>query len=428
MKILYTEIGVRMGKHSPVAIAPKYMESFQCIGSECEENCCHGWRVNIDKQTYKKYRAVKIVPLNDKLKKSLILSDDMSNSDNHASIKLDVNGHCPFLDEKKLCEIQGALGYTYLSKTCQTYPRQYTRKNDEFSLYASLSCPEAARHALLTPDSMHSIQIKLPFHNESEIPLASLIRCSDQSTGLILGLTDYIYEVTKYIFSFSGYKSWEAMLVLGLMVQKVSRYIVDHDVESARALTIDALINFTEPQYLLQAGVLARGLLVDREKQIRLLKGVLNIYFSKNQPRTSYRQTILEAISGMDLDDNDLDRSEASYCDAEVNWFKPFDDAHPHLLKNYLLNDIGKSSFPLGKNRGLETEFIDLAIRFSIIKMTLIGISGLKKGSFCAEDYVRVIYTFSRNVEHSPTFMMELLSLLDKDGLRSIAGAIIMLR
>jgi lysine-N-methylase len=178
----------------------------------------------------------------------------------------------------------------------------------------------------------------------------------------------------------------------------------------------------------LKAGELAQHIDIKRSKQISLLRGVLQIYFSMHFPRTTFRQAILDAMEGIHFDENDLESSELRFCDADEKWFTPFDEAHPYILKNYLLNDIGKSLFPIGKGRGIETEFIDLAVRYSLIKMILVGIAGLKKENFSEADYVHVIYTFSRNIEHNPTFMPELMSLLEKDGLRNIATATLMIR
>ena len=35
-----------MGKFSPLALAPRYLQRFQCVGSACVENCCTGWQVS----------------------------------------------------------------------------------------------------------------------------------------------------------------------------------------------------------------------------------------------------------------------------------------------------------------------------------------------------------------------------------------------
>ena len=31
-------------------ISPKYVEKFKCIGGECEDNCCMGWDIDVDKK------------------------------------------------------------------------------------------------------------------------------------------------------------------------------------------------------------------------------------------------------------------------------------------------------------------------------------------------------------------------------------------
>ena len=417
-----------MGKHSPVVIAPMYMETFQCIGSSCEETCCQGWVITIDKQTYKKYRTIEVRELRDKIKASVVLTENAASADNYAQIKLDDNGSCVFLDEKKLCGIQSKLGASYLSKTCHIYPRSFARKNDEISHYASLSCPEAARKAILDVDAMHLIHLTVPYPNENAVPLASSIQYIGNSAGSLVELSSYIYDTCCFVLRFSMYRSGEAMIVMGLMVQKLTQYLNMPDTESAKASVIERLIQFTDANYLTQAGEFARGITIDRSKQIILLRGVLRTYFSKHQPHSSFKQVILDTMAGIQFDENDLEAAEKRYCEADSKWFTPFDEAHPYLLKNYLLNDLGKNNFPIGKMRGLETEFIDLAVRYSLIKMILVGIAAFKKESFSETDYVRVVYTFSRNIEHNPTFMPELLDLLAEDGLSNIAAATLMMR
>src|ERR1700735_803247 len=38
-------------------IQPRYGSAFHCIGGECEDSCCHGMSVLVDKKTYDKYQA-----------------------------------------------------------------------------------------------------------------------------------------------------------------------------------------------------------------------------------------------------------------------------------------------------------------------------------------------------------------------------------
>ena len=37
---------------------PDYYPSFECIADKCEDTCCAGWQIVIDKETLKKYTKV----------------------------------------------------------------------------------------------------------------------------------------------------------------------------------------------------------------------------------------------------------------------------------------------------------------------------------------------------------------------------------
>ena len=41
------------------ALVPKFVDRFSCIGSACEDTCCSGWQVTIDKKTFNAYKASK---------------------------------------------------------------------------------------------------------------------------------------------------------------------------------------------------------------------------------------------------------------------------------------------------------------------------------------------------------------------------------
>jgi lysine-N-methylase len=98
-------------------LQPEYFKQFVCIGSECEDTCCSGWSISIDRQTKAKYRKVPASTID--------LKAGMSGD----SFK-QKQGNCHFLNEDKLCRIQLALGESYLSETCATYPREHKRVGD----------------------------------------------------------------------------------------------------------------------------------------------------------------------------------------------------------------------------------------------------------------------------------------------------------
>lgn len=38
-------------------LQPHYADAFRCTGSDCDDNCCGGWTVFVDKATHQKYGA-----------------------------------------------------------------------------------------------------------------------------------------------------------------------------------------------------------------------------------------------------------------------------------------------------------------------------------------------------------------------------------
>ena len=37
---------------------PAYYKAFRCIGSDCTENCCIGWEIDVDEDTLAYYKSI----------------------------------------------------------------------------------------------------------------------------------------------------------------------------------------------------------------------------------------------------------------------------------------------------------------------------------------------------------------------------------
>lgn len=115
---------------------PDYYKEFQCIADHCEDTCCAGWQIVIDKETLKKYRKIK-----GSFKKK------MWNSVNwfQGTFKQDKEKRCAFLNEKNLCDLYLSQGEDGFCKTCREYPRHTEEFEGVREITLSISCPEVAR-------------------------------------------------------------------------------------------------------------------------------------------------------------------------------------------------------------------------------------------------------------------------------------------
>lgn len=114
---------------------PYYYPGFSCIGAACEDTCCGGWKIPIDRKSLAEY-----VNTPGRFGKKLKRGIDLSSR----CFRLSGRG-CMFLDTDGLCEIEKELGKDKLCRACRHYPRHMEDYGNLREFTLSLSCPEAAR-------------------------------------------------------------------------------------------------------------------------------------------------------------------------------------------------------------------------------------------------------------------------------------------
>ena len=141
---------------------PDFYDSFHCIGGKCPDNCCIGWELDIDDDTYEYYRSVQ-GPFGERLRENMSGAEKSSESES-VSFRLQVDGRCPFLNSENLCDICLELGPDALCRICTDYPRYSFEWGDTIEKSLTLSCPEAGRLLFLNDIPVHFKEIPL---NES---------------------------------------------------------------------------------------------------------------------------------------------------------------------------------------------------------------------------------------------------------------------
>ncbi len=115
---------------------PDYYTKFHCTADACEDTCCAGWQIVVDKKSLKKYKTFK-----GEFRKRLRRGIDWKNQVFHQKEEK----RCAFLNEKNLCDLYTALGQRNLCRTCRRYPRHIEEFEGVREITLSLSCPEVAK-------------------------------------------------------------------------------------------------------------------------------------------------------------------------------------------------------------------------------------------------------------------------------------------
>ncbi len=117
-------------------VMPSYCKNFKCTASECKDNCCIGWEIDIDEETKAFYDSV-TGSFKDKLSNGI--------ADGETPCFKLKNERCAFLNGNNLCEIYINLGSEHLCQICRDHPRYYEWFEDRIEGGIGLCCEEAAR-------------------------------------------------------------------------------------------------------------------------------------------------------------------------------------------------------------------------------------------------------------------------------------------
>lgn len=410
-------------KYQKVLI-PHYMKDFHCIGPDCEDSCCRGWRVMIDEDSYKKYRKVKDPELRLLLDKRITRNRSNPSSLNYAKIKLDSEGCCPFISETGLCRIQLSLGEEALSITCTTYPRIYSSINGVLEKSATLSCPEAGRLALLNKELMEFDYIEEAIDRTSE---KSII--DTHALAVANKPQRYFWELRIFtidVLQNRAYTLSERLIFLGLFYQKLAEVVETGQIEGIPHLIAD-YTNLMESDACRE--VLTDSISANPAIQMELLKELADQRLLQGISNPRYMECYVQFLKGVAYTgDATVEEITERYLEAYRDYYLPFMQEREYILENYLVNYVFKNRYPFSGEKELFDNYVMMVIHYAMIKMHLIGMAAYHKDSFNEELVIKLIASFARVVEHNNAYLRRIHDLLKANGFTNMAYMAILIQ
>jgi lysine-N-methylase len=401
-----------------------YADKFKCIGPACEDTCCQGWSVPIDRAAWDKYQSLPESPLRVLIDAAVLrepqsLDEDASvNSPVFAKIRMNESNQCPLLTEEHLCRVQAELGEELLSHTCATYPRIVHSIGGVKETALTFSCPEAARLVLLTPNLL-----------VGEDALGARISGADDKTHV-----DFwqIRAVVLNLVRGRIYPLWQRMFLLDMLCRRLDS-IARGELKQTVAtflLEFEAAVNTGA------LGSAMDALPADRTAQLDMVLRLAGLMLHKSNVRPRFVDCVHAFTSGIgNVPGATLESLAANFSLADARFYAPFMDRHPHIMENFLLNTILRCQFPFGKAGMLQgakpdkaREFALLAAQFALMRGLLIGVAGHQREAFTTEDVVHAVQAASKHFEHHPEFLDMAYALLKEKEMDGQRGLAILLR
>jgi lysine-N-methylase len=380
---------------------PKYFDAFRCIGADCEDTCCSGWGVLVDRDTWDKYQNLPGSRIKGKLLTGIVeINPAGSSAVNYARFRME-GPVCPALEDG-LCSIQKALGESNIPDLCSTFPRVLNAVGGVMEKSLHLSCPEAARLVLNDPEAM--IVDERPEDGAS-------VRSG--AVGFMEGDSDQrLNRIRSRMIGWIQQRSlplWQRITVLGFAIDRlagVDLSIAESVLEDyLRHLTADSFAEIFQTQKTDPAHRL--------ETVLDLVVGRISSDYTVPRFLECYRDFMLGLAWTPECS---MEQLAARYAFAAEKHLRPFLQRHEHLLENYVANYIFRTVFPYrsrlpGKKlevdcsrESMKHSFVLLSVHYAMVRTLLTGMAALYKDELHVDHAVKLVQSYSKAFLHSTAF------------------------
>ncbi|MDU1054936.1 flagellin lysine-N-methylase [Clostridium baratii] len=389
---------------------PKYLKEFKCIGGECEDSCCIGWDIDIDKITFRQYYKVKDQEMKKMFQKNVHNNEYCQAPDvDYGKVKLKKDKRCPFLDECNYCIIQSKLGEEYLSNVCTSFPRILNKIDGYYEMSLDVSCPEAARILLLKEEGIEfeeneenlgkhiiSSEIDTKSKEFKNLPIKYFKEIRDLSIKIIKNRK---FDLNRRLYILGEFIN-ELEEELKYNYENVQRFIKEYDINSVKDP-----YEKDDFSYLLQ---------VDFFKKTMKYLNILNEVDS-----LSFKDYTREVMTGFNFEDDNISKYANVYIEAFEEYSKEYIIKNSFIFENYLVNFIYNYMFPFSENQSVFDGYIMLLMRYSFIRFYLVGKYIVNKNE-SKEEIARFIQVFSKSIGHHRNYLVNLLKYIKEKEFNNI--------
>lgn len=386
------------------ALMPRFVERFRCIGASCEDTCCSGWSIHIDKKTYKAYRN-HTHPALKRVTACVRRVDDSAMPGMYGVLPIvGSENHCPALQDG-MCAVQAVAGASYLSDTCDTYPRINRIINGHAEQSMSLSCPEAARLALLAEDAFDFVEAPASVREGTLHPVPAV-------AGMTQEVMNDIRMLCMNLMRTRELALWQRLALLGALCEALDGHLaaarqgdvptlLDDFVRAIQEGELIAALEPVQPDYGAQAMVFA------------------TLWSSKGfDGPSSFQQRHMTSIAAGLGGDADGQVSADKLVTAYIRGLHRLDSAlaeAPWMLEHFVLNEMFSQQFPFSAPR-LYDCYLRLVARVGLLRLLLAAQCNTDDDLPAPATLAATVQLQSRRFQHNAGFAAQVNQSLHDSG------------
>ncbi|GLR08314.1 lysine-N-methylase [Mixta theicola] len=385
-------------------ITPNFYKKFKCAGSECLNDCCHGWNIYIDKKTHEKYINSPDEEIKTIAKSSLKLAKGGKNK--YSIIHFDENGKCPFFTADKLCKIHQKMGGDSLSNTCAGYPRRTDSWGDQLRHNMTMSCSEVVRLVLFEQESMLQ-------HEETNL-IATAAKTTLASRH-ILGQKNQLIHLFAWNLIAAQSSSIEAnLLALAQFILYLQRINFDLSgrLSEAEAFYEELIVALNRGQLVANSNTNEQSALLKLRAVMAIFKDNINTTVRNYSLRDNYI-LIADYLSGAET--ADIAAMQAKFTEINQQWQQLCTVSclkEPYVMRNYLHYQLYSSWFP-GKDLALiMRKFYRIVMDYFFLKFSL-AVKSLQQ-EIKQDDVVELFADYYQYINHSSSMADKLDKAIDE--------------
>jgi len=383
-------------------IYPEYLDEFKCIGGECEDNCCMGWDVDIDKITFKQYNEVQDDEIKTIIQNNVLKNKNYTNENSdYAKVKLSKEKRCPFLNNNYYCNIQCKFGENYLSNVCASFPRILNKIDNEYEMSLDVACPEAARLILSKEKGLNLIEREKILN---KYIINDVIETNSEETWL-----KYFKEIRNFSIKIIKNRNFtlnERLYILGDFIEKLE--YVDYEIDDVYKFIDEYNINAVKKLY--------KNDKLNYVFQVSFFKNMVDSLNIANEiDSVNFKNYTRDLLNGINADSNDDIKINAhKYMNVFEYYMESYINNNSFVFENYLVNFMYNNLFPFLEGEYMFDSYIMLLVRYSLIRFYLTGMY-LNNKTESKDNIIKFIQVFAKAIEHDKNYLEEVLEYIKEN-------------